>query len=88
MEFAVYILYSYSADKFYIGYSGSLIERFRWHNKAKKGFTLRYRPWSMIHVEFYSTKEEALGREKKLKGGQGRKWIKTHFDKTSGFISA
>jgi len=44
--YTVYVLYSFSYDKIYIGYTSNLIDRFRSHNKlGKKGWTLRYRPW-------------------------------------------
>jgi len=45
---------------------------------SKKGYTSRYRPWEVIHVEFLSSKREALKREKFLKSGLGRKWIRQH----------
>jgi len=88
MEYVTYILYSYSNNRFYIGYSANSIQRFYWHNNSKKGFTTRFRPWSMIHIEFFETKQEALNREKILKSGKGRDWIKHNFDLNEGFISA
>jgi putative endonuclease len=67
-EFVVYILYSKKYNKFYKGYTTSLIERFKSHNKlARKGYTATYRPWEVVHVEFYETKFEAMKREKFLK---------------------
>lgn len=77
-EFVVYILYSSSNNKLYIGYTSDLIARFHSHNRlANKGWTMRYRPWIVVHVEFYKTKKEALAREKFLKSGKGREYIKT-----------
>jgi putative endonuclease len=71
-EFVVYVLYSDSSDRLYIGYSSNSVERFKWHNDlSKKGFTTKYRPWKMIHVEFFSDKSTAMLREKQLKGGLG-----------------
>ncbi|MFC5623593.1 GIY-YIG nuclease family protein [Algoriphagus winogradskyi] len=76
-EFVVYILYSKSAGKTYTGMTSDLITRFHFHNyKSTKGFTLKYRPWYVIHVEFFTTKKKALMREKELKTGKGRDWIK------------
>lgn len=76
-EFVVYILYSPSSGKTYTGMTSDLITRFHFHNlKSTKGFTLRYRPWRVVHVEFFTTKTEALAREKDLKSGKGREWIK------------
>jgi putative endonuclease len=78
-EFVVYILYSYSGKITYVGYSQGSIERFYWHNvRSKKGFTIRYRPWIMVHIEFYDNKKEAMQREQFLKSGVGRQWIKIH----------
>jgi putative endonuclease len=56
-----------------------LIPRFQFHNsKSTKGFTLRYRPWTVIHVEFFERKTQALLREKILKSGKGREWVKNN----------
>ena len=42
----------------------------------KKGFTTKYRPWTVIHIEFFENKNEAIAREKFLKTGKGREFIK------------
>ena len=74
--FTVYILYSQTFEKIYIGYTSNIEERLRSHNElAKKRYTVRYRPWVLIHTETFNIKSEAMAREKALKGGQGRKWI-------------
>ena len=44
-----------------------------------KGFTVKYRPWRIIHTEEFTDKQTAAKREKQLKGGQGRAWIRTNF---------
>lgn len=74
----VYVLYSPSSGKAYTGYSNDLDRRLFEHNISEtKGFTLRYRPWQLIHQESYETKTEAMKREKFLKTGQGREVIKS-----------
>jgi putative endonuclease len=46
------------------------------HNQlAKKGFTARYRPWEIVHLEEFKTKTEAMKREKQLKSSRGRHFI-------------
>ena len=91
MEFTVYILYSEKYNKFYIGYTSNLIQRFLSHNQlAMKGWTCRFRPWKVIYTEIYPTKEQAIEREAQLKAGQGRRWIKERIEKdfaTTGFIT-
>ncbi len=75
--YCVYVLYSPKHDRIYIGETSNLIERFKSHNHlGKKGSTLRYRPWIVAYVDFFETHSEDLKREKSLKQGQGRKWIK------------
>ena len=76
-EFVVYILFSKDYDKTYVGFTSNLIERFKSHNYlSKKGYTIKFRPWKVIYVEFFTTKSEALKREKLLKSGKGREFIK------------
>lgn len=76
-EFVVYILFSDRYQKKYIGYTSDLLSRFTSHNKlATKGYTIRYRPWRVVHVEVFESKKEAMAREKFLKTGKGRDWIK------------
>ncbi|MEI9921389.1 MAG: GIY-YIG nuclease family protein [Bacteroidota bacterium] len=78
--FTVYVLYSEAHNRLYIGYTSDLITRFRFHNHlAKKGFTVRFRPWHVIHVEFFESKPAAAKREKQLKSGAGREWIRRTF---------
>lgn len=76
-EFIVYILYSERYNKNYTGFTSNLIERFKSHNQlSTKGYTLKFRPWKVIHVEFFNFKNEAIQREKYLKSGIGREFIK------------
>jgi len=76
-QFVVYVLYSEKHQKIYIGYTSSLIERFKSHNYlSNKGYTCKYRPWIIVHVEFYNEKELARKREMQLKSSRGRSFIK------------
>ncbi|MEY3645644.1 MAG: hypothetical protein RL127_352 [Bacteroidota bacterium] len=75
--FVSYALYSSKFDKLYIGYTNDLINRFHAHNTlANKGFTIRYRPWKVIYVDFFETKQEAMKREKELKSSRGRAFLR------------
>jgi len=80
--YTVYVLYSARYDKIYIGYSGNLEERFKSHNElGKKGWTIKFRPWDIVHTEDYATKKEAMRRERELKSASGRRWIWEHIIK-------
>ena len=71
-EYVVYILKSLKNHQTYLGMTSNMRSRFLSHNKlSTKGFTVKHRPWIVIHVEFFDTKEAALKREKQLKSGRG-----------------
>ena len=77
MDWVVYCLYSESYDEIYLGYSSSLIERFYSHNSlSTDSYTVRYRPWKVIYVEFCENQKQAMKREKEIKSGAGRRWIR------------
>ena len=71
MDFVVYILHSFKNGRNYTGYTSHLIERIKSHNLYGKDSTAHHRPWIVVYVEFYSTKEKALKREKYFKSGRG-----------------
>ena len=75
----VYILYSTTSGKTYVGFTNNVERRLQEHNYTESsGFTLRYRPWTLIRTENYDTKQEAMAREKFLKTGKGRDEIKNY----------
>ena len=44
--FYIYILYSESADRYYIGQTNDVVRRLEEHNTAEKNsYTAKYRPW-------------------------------------------
>ena len=75
--FTVYILYSLRFDKTYVGFTTDLTARFKSHNELGiKGWTIKFRPWQIMHTEEYSTKKEAMAREQWFKSGIGREFIR------------
>jgi putative endonuclease len=62
MDFAVYILFSLKNRSNYTGYTTHLTERIKSHNIYGKDSTAKHRPWIVVYVEFYLSKEEALKR--------------------------
>jgi len=74
----VYVLQSASDDGFYIGYSRNLRKRFQQHAQGDS-FATSYRGrWKLIYYEAYLERDDALGRERYLKSGGGRKFLKAH----------
>ncbi|HEV7783127.1 MAG TPA: GIY-YIG nuclease family protein [Chitinophagaceae bacterium] len=74
--FIVYVLYSELFKKIYIGFTTNLEQRLLSHNElATKGWTIKFRPWKLIHKEFFEDKQSSMHREKELKSAKGREWI-------------
>ena len=74
--FTVYVLYSKDYNKIYIGFTFNLEQRLLSHNElGKKGWTINFRPWQLIHTEVFQLKSDAMKREKQLKTATGRNFI-------------
>ncbi len=72
----VYILASKKNGTIYVGVTGDLSSRIHAHKTdAVPSFTQKYRIHTLVHVEAYETMEEAILREKKLKGGSRKQKV-------------
>jgi putative endonuclease len=72
---AVYVVYvrrSETTGRRYIGSCQDLDVRFREHNAGESKATKHGIPWQLIHREEFSTRAEAVRREKYFKTGRGR----------------
>jgi len=75
--FTVYVLYSTKIQKKYTGFTQDLEKRIIQHNLGLLGkFTKGKGPWVLIYSEIFQTKVEAIVREKELKTGKGRDFLK------------
>jgi len=68
----VYILYSSTLKKKYIGITKDLKNRLEHHNLGLDRWSKRGIPWKLIYYEAYLNKTDAYRREKFLKSGKGR----------------
>ena len=76
MSFYIYILYSSTLDRYYVGHTGDdLQERLRKHNSNHKGFTGKIGDWIVAYTETYPTKTAAYQREREIKVWKSRKKI-------------
>lgn len=73
--YTVYVLRN-KAGKLYKGYTGNIEQRMAYHNSGLTNWTREKGPWDLVYVEEYANKQEALKREKLLKSGQGRDFLK------------
>lgn len=72
----VYVLRSKKNQGWYIGCTNNLKERFKEHNTGKSKYTAELRPWELIYYEAGRNRKDAYRREKYLKSGYGRRWLK------------
>ncbi len=74
-----FILYALECEdgSHYIGQTENLWQRWNDHIRGKAaGWTQAHRPTRIAHFEEFGSREEAVKREKDLKTGFGRKWLK------------
>jgi putative endonuclease len=83
MAFYVYVLRSSKDNGYYIGISATPNKRLRNHNWGMTKSTKGRRPFKLMYVETVSSREEARKREKYLKSGVGREFIKKLFPGSS-----
>lgn len=76
MFYSVYLLEDPTDKSWYIGYSTNLEKRLEYHRTKRVVSTRRKKALNVIYCECYLNKQDALGREKFLKSGAGRKFLK------------
>lgn len=78
MMHIVYVLENEQDGSWYIGQTDDLKRRLTQHNSGQGGQTTRSKQgyWKLIYAEAYYNKQDALRREKFLKGGSGRTYLK------------
>jgi len=72
----VYLLQSLKDNSWYTGYTSNLKERLKRHNQGFIFATKNKRPWKLIYYEFCLDREDAIAREKYLKSGQGKRYLR------------
>ena len=82
MLYQVYIIFSNSRNRYYIGSTGeSLSERIRRHNSAHKGFTANTTDWKLVHSEKFDSIIIAQKRERQIKSWKSRLMIENLISK-------
>ena len=72
--FFVYVIWSDSASRFYIGISENPAHRLEQHNAGVSKWTAKFGPWRLVYAEQVADFRGARKRElelKKQKGGEG-----------------
>jgi putative endonuclease len=74
--FYTYVLKSKKDNKLYVGCTGDLKNRLKEHNNGQAKSTCNRLPLELVYYEACLNKESALKREKQLKTGSGRRYLK------------
>ncbi|WP_372649887.1 GIY-YIG nuclease family protein [Draconibacterium sp.] len=80
--FTVYALSSEKRSYIYVGLTTNLEKRLTAHNRGYERTTKPYKPFKLIYTEEYSTRAEARSREKQLKSGVGKSFLKSIEEKS------
>ncbi|MFY9814981.1 MAG: GIY-YIG nuclease family protein [Dehalococcoidales bacterium] len=74
--YTVYVLRSKSTGKHYTGQTENFQIRFNAHATGLARYTHERGPRELVYSEEFRTRALAMAREKFLKSGQGREWLK------------
>ena len=75
--YTVYAISSLSRNYIYVGLTSNLDQRIDYHNKGYNKTTKPYRPYILFYTEEFETRPLARSREKKLKAGSGKEFLKS-----------
>lgn len=86
-----YILRSKKDNRWYTGYTGDLRNRFKEHNAGRNFSTKGRGPFELIYYEACIDEKDARAREKFLKSGPGKKYLRNRLKRfllLTGFAPA
>ncbi|MBU1155074.1 MAG: GIY-YIG nuclease family protein [Proteobacteria bacterium] len=74
-QYWVYILTNKGNKVLYTGVTGNLTRRLAEHLEGRSKFTAKYHVNKLVYAETYQDVDQALSREKQIKGGSRQKKI-------------
>ncbi|MGH9788224.1 MAG: GIY-YIG nuclease family protein [Candidatus Acidiferrales bacterium] len=79
--FTVYILQSAKTGQFYIGHTSDLTSRIERHNLGLTKSGRNRGTWKLVYQEVFSTRAEAVRRERQIKKWKSHKYIEEFIKK-------
>lgn len=73
----VYAIQSKVDNRLYVGLSKNPEKRLRGHNNGETFSTKGFRPWHLVYTEKVGSRKDARKREKYLKSGIGKEFLKS-----------
>ncbi len=75
--YVVYVLQSLKDKRFYTGFTNNLERRIEEHNNGQVAATSYRKPFTLIYYECCLNEKDAISREKYLKSGMGKRYLKS-----------
>ena len=72
----IYVIQSKVDNRLYVGMSKNVDKRIETHNNGQVFSTKGYKPWRLVYTEEIGNRIEARKREKYLKSGCGKEFLK------------
>ena len=73
----VYAIKSLNRNYLYVGISRDVERRLKEHNRGYNRTTKPYKPFILLYSEQFETRKQAREREKYLKSGAGKEYLKS-----------
>ena len=73
--FYVYIIQSEKSGRYYIGFTDNPERRLDEHNNGENPSTRNKGPWKLVYQETFTTRSQAMTREREIKKKKSRKSI-------------
>lgn len=73
----VYALYDKVTDQVYVGMTNNLERRIAEHKRGQSFYTRRFKDFEVIYKEVFRSYAEGRKKEKYLKGGSGKEFLKS-----------
>ncbi|NGM62744.1 GIY-YIG nuclease family protein [Sphingobacterium sp. SGG-5] len=79
MDYHLYILYSQSSDRYYVGYTSDVLSRLEQHNTSLRStYTSKHRPWELKKaIVLGNDRGFAMRVERAVKRMKRRKFLET-----------
>jgi putative endonuclease len=78
MKYKVYVLYSESLHRYYVGSTQNLEERIQRHNTGRSNYTSKGIPWKLIRYFERDSRADAVQLEKRIKSRGIRRYLDEH----------
>ncbi|WP_069131964.1 GIY-YIG nuclease family protein [Rhodohalobacter halophilus] len=80
MSYYVYILYSVSVDRYFVGQTSNLENQLKRHNEGKNKYTKSGIPWKLMYQEGFDERAEAMSKEEKIKSSESREQLRRYIE--------